>query len=79
MVKSDLYSGLKNSMSGSSNYLIISANIEIDVLAYKEMIKYMRRGNNIFIAADHVQGVLEGFAKFDEEAALELESADAAA
>ena len=28
---------------------------------------------------DHVQGVLEGFAKFDEEAALQLESADAAA
>ncbi|MCR8671469.1 hypothetical protein [Agrococcus sp. HG114] len=28
---------------------------------------------------DHVQGVLEGFAKFDEEAAVKLESADAAA
>lgn len=28
---------------------------------------------------DHVQGVLEGFAEFDEEAALQLESADAAA
>ncbi len=27
---------------------------------------------------DHVQGVLEGFAEFDEEASLELEAADAA-
>ncbi len=28
---------------------------------------------------EHVEGVLEGFAKFDEEAALELAAADAAA
>ncbi|KAA6435114.1 flagellar protein FlgN [Agrococcus sediminis] len=28
---------------------------------------------------DHVQGVLEGFAEFDQEAALKLESSDAAA
>lgn len=27
---------------------------------------------------DHVQGVLEGFAEFDEEASLKLEAADAA-
>lgn len=57
-VQSDIYNGLKNRPAGKSNYLIISSNIEINELDYKEMVKYMQSGNNIFIAAFQVQGIL---------------------
>jgi hypothetical protein len=57
-VQSTIYSTLKNKPAGRSNLLIIASNVEVDQLEYKEMIKYLREGNNIFIAAFQFKGVL---------------------
>lgn len=57
-IQSSVYSSLKEIPPGKSNYFIISSNIKIDELDYQEMVKYMRNGNHIFLAAYQVQGVL---------------------
>jgi hypothetical protein len=57
-VQSTMYNTLKEKPTGSSNLLIIASNVNIDTLEYRQMIKYIKEGNNIFIAAFQIQGVL---------------------
>jgi hypothetical protein len=57
-VDKDIYNNIKDKPVGKSNYFIIASNLKIDKLDYQEMVKYMQGGNNIFIAAYSIQGVL---------------------
>ncbi|RZK57496.1 MAG: DUF4350 domain-containing protein [Pedobacter sp.] len=57
-VDNDIYSNMKEKPEGKSNYFIIASNLKIDKIDYKEMVKYMQAGNNIFIAAANIQGML---------------------
>ena len=57
-IQSSIYKSLTEIPAGKSNYFIISSNIKIDDLDYQEMVKYMKNGNHIFLAAYNVQGVL---------------------
>lgn len=57
-VQTDIYNTLQEKPVGQSNYLLIAANLKVDTLDYSEMVKYMQSGNNIFIAANQIQGVL---------------------
>lgn len=56
--ESAVYNTLKEKPAGNSNLLIVAANFKIDKLDYKEMVKYMRNGNNIFLAAYQIGYVL---------------------
>jgi hypothetical protein len=56
--KSDLYHTLKEKPEGKSNYLIIASDVKIEKLDYQEMVRYMKSGNNIFVAAFQFSGVL---------------------
>ena len=58
MVDQAVYNNLKEKPQGVSNYLIIASNLKVDTLDYAEMVRYMRAGNNIFIAAYQIQGML---------------------
>jgi hypothetical protein len=57
-VQSAVYNNLKERPKGQSNYFIIASNLKVDKLDYREMVKYMQSGNNIFIAAFQIQGIL---------------------
>jgi len=57
-VQSAVYNNLKERPNGQSNYFIIASNLKVDKLDYREMVKYMQSGNNIFIAAFQIQGIL---------------------
>jgi len=63
--QSPIYNTLKQTAGGQSNYLIIASNLKIDKVDYQEMLKYMQRGNNIFIAAFNIQGNLLNKLKLD--------------
>jgi len=63
--QSPIYNTLKQTTGGQSNYLIIASNLKIDKVDYQEMLKYMRKGNNIFIAAFNVRGGLLSKLKLD--------------
>ncbi len=63
--QSPIYNTLKQAAGGQSNYLIIASNLKIDKVDYQEMLKYMQRGNNIFIAAFNIQGNLLNKLKLD--------------
>jgi hypothetical protein len=58
MVDETIDQNIKDKPVGKSNYFIIASNLKIDKLDYQEMVKYMQGGNNIFIAAYSIQGVL---------------------
>lgn len=54
-----IYNTLKeDTISEQSNYLIIASAVTIDKLDYQQMVKYMQKGNQIFIAANEIKGVL---------------------
>ncbi len=53
-----IYNTLKENASGKSNYFIIGSDIRVDRSDYAEMVKYMEKGNHIFIAAAEISGVL---------------------
>lgn len=57
-VDNEVYTNIKEKPEGKSNYFIIASNLKIDKLDYNEMVKYMQAGNNIFIAASNIQGML---------------------
>ncbi|TCC93387.1 DUF4350 domain-containing protein [Pedobacter frigiditerrae] len=57
-VDNEVYSNIKGRPEGKSNYFIIASNLKVDKLDYQEMVKYMEAGNNIFIAASNIQGML---------------------
>jgi len=63
--QSPIYNTLKQTAGGQSNYLIIASNLKIDKVDYQEMLKYMQRGNNIFIAAFNIRGNLLNKLKLD--------------
>ncbi|MCZ4243445.1 DUF4350 domain-containing protein [Pedobacter punctiformis] len=60
-----VYNTLKEKLAGTSNYLIIASKLKIDKLDYREMIRYMESGNNIFISAFQISGVLPDTLKLD--------------
>jgi hypothetical protein len=57
-VQSAIYGTLKDKPAGHSNLLIIASIVEVDALEYREMIKYLKEGNNVFISAFEIKGVL---------------------
>lgn len=56
--QTSIYNTLKTLPQGSSNYLIIAANLDVSELDFKAMRKYMEAGNHILIAAFHMDGDL---------------------
>ncbi|TKC60332.1 DUF4350 domain-containing protein [Pedobacter hiemivivus] len=46
-----VYNTLKDKGFEHTNYLIIAGEVQMDALDYEELVKYMERGNNVFIAA----------------------------
>ena len=65
MVQSAVYNTLKERPSGQSNLFIIAPDFKIDETDYREMVKYMKDGNNIFLAAYQMRGVLTDKLKFN--------------
>jgi hypothetical protein len=57
-VRNPIYNTLKEKPKGSSNLFVIASNLKVDKLDYREMVKYMQGGGNIFLAAYQVNGVL---------------------
>ncbi|TKC12314.1 DUF4350 domain-containing protein [Pedobacter polaris] len=57
-VQSAVYNNIKERASGKSNYFIIASTLSVDKLDYQQMVKYMQSGNNIFIAAYQIKGIL---------------------
>lgn len=54
-----IYNTLKeDTVSGQSNYLLVAPEVNIDKLDYAQMVRYMQKGNHIFIAASRIKGVL---------------------
>lgn len=54
-----IYNTLKEDTAAEqSNYLIIASAVKVDKLDYQQMVKYMQKGNQIFIAANEIKGVL---------------------
>jgi hypothetical protein len=56
--KHDIYNTLKILPQGSSNYIIIAANLNVAALDFTTMRKYMEAGNHILIAAFQMNGAL---------------------
>lgn len=56
--KDPIYNTLKANANGNSSYLIIASGVMVNKLNYKQMVRYMQSGNNIFIAAFQIQGIL---------------------
>jgi len=71
--QSPIYNTLKQTTGGQSNYLIIASNLRVDKVDYQEMLKYMQRGNNIFIAAFNIRGVLFNKLKLDISSEFNLQ------
>jgi hypothetical protein len=65
VVQSAIYNTLKTPTKGKSNFFIIASSLKVDELDYQQMVKYMQAGNNIFIAAFQVKGVLKDTLKID--------------
>lgn len=57
-VHSAVYNNLTERPAGKSNYFIIGSSVKVDKLDYQQMVKYMKAGNNIFIAAYQIKGIL---------------------
>jgi len=57
-LRSAVYNNLKERSVGKSNYFIIGSSVKVDQLDYQQMVKYMKAGNNIFIAAYQIKGIL---------------------
>lgn len=54
-----VYNILKeNAGATGSSYLIIAPEIDLDETDYEQLVKYMQRGNQVFIAASRIKGVL---------------------
>ncbi|SER12865.1 DUF4350 domain-containing protein [Pedobacter rhizosphaerae] len=49
--KHPIYNTIKESPATGVNYLIIASKVKADKLDYKELIKFIERGNHVFIAA----------------------------
>lgn len=56
--QSPIFNTLKANQNGVSNYIIIASGISVNKFDYREMVRYMKKGNNIFIAAYSIQGIL---------------------
>ncbi|MES2651572.1 MAG: DUF4350 domain-containing protein [Bacteroidota bacterium] len=58
VAQTEIYSTLKNQHKMPFNYLILAKKIKVGSLDYKQMVKSMQAGNQIFIAASEIEGVL---------------------
>lgn len=71
-----IYNTLKEKTNGTSNYLIIASSVKIDKLDYREMVKYMESGNNIFIASFEIYGKLSDTLKLNISSDFSLTNKD---
>ncbi|WP_316816992.1 DUF4350 domain-containing protein [Pedobacter nyackensis] len=53
-----VYNTLKDKGFKRSNYLLIAGEVRMDEYDYKELVKYMEAGNNVFIAAYQLSALL---------------------
>lgn len=58
-----VYNTLKDKNFTNTNYLIVASTINADGLDYKEMIRFINRGNNVFIAASGLNDKLADMLK----------------
>ncbi|PWS28063.1 DUF4350 domain-containing protein [Pedobacter yonginense] len=56
--KDPIYNTLKANAATNTNYLIIASGVKVNKLDFKEMVRFMQRGNNIFVSAFQMQGML---------------------
>jgi hypothetical protein len=62
-----VYNTLKGVDYRNSNYLLIAGSLELDKLDYKEMERYLRNGNDVFIATFNLGKVLRGRLKIETD------------
>jgi hypothetical protein len=62
-----VYNTLKGLDYRNSNYLLIAGSLELDKLDYKEMERYLRNGNDVFIATFNLGKVLRGKLKIETD------------
>jgi hypothetical protein len=53
-----VYNTLKDKGLSHTNYIFIAGEVKMDRYDYQELVKYMERGNNVFIAAYQLSDVL---------------------
>jgi hypothetical protein len=56
--KNPIYNTVKESRGIGVNYLIIASEVKADKLDYKELIRFIEKGNHVFIAAFSIDHVL---------------------
>lgn len=56
--QSTIYQTLTEKPAGQSNLLILASQVKMDSLDFREMINYIERGNQVFIAAFQIEGIL---------------------
>jgi hypothetical protein len=59
VAKGGVLSTLDATTKGTSNYIIIAANVQLNADELRAMKKYMQKGNHVFIAAFEMSGALE--------------------
>lgn len=67
-----IYNTIKDKNFKNSNYLLIAGNIKADRLDYQEMVNFMKRGNNIFIAASAFNNILTDTLKLEIKTPLNI-------
>lgn len=67
-----LYNTLKDNENSGSNYIIINQSFEPDKLDTRELLKFVSRGNNAFIAADYFSGKFADTLKIKTDNSFEL-------
>lgn len=67
-----IYNTIKDKNFKNSNYLLIAGNIKADRLDYQEMVNFMKRGNNIFIAASALNNILTDTLKLEIKTPLNI-------
>ena len=58
VAQTEIYSTLRNANKEEFNYFIVAEKIKVGQLDYKQMVKSMQAGNQLFIAASQIDGVL---------------------
>lgn len=57
--RAPVYNTLKDVDYQNSNYLLIAGSLQLDKLDYRELDKYLRKGNDVFIATFDLGKVLQ--------------------
>ncbi|RQO72354.1 DUF4350 domain-containing protein [Pedobacter sp. KBW06] len=70
MSRLPVYNTLKDKERKNTNYLIIAGAVHVDELDYKELVKFMKAGNHVFIATFNIGEYLKDTLKLDINSSL---------